>query len=169
MADGLRIEERPVKKQSWFSRNKIIIIIGSTIIILAIVVGIVLAVVLSTSSSSSSTDVSNTDSRIDCLPWYKEDSSVDLEVECSKVSYCAYKFSKDSNIPRCYIKPDTLKVKISDKVSTELGENHTLTYNDVATRAARQLVLQFEFLDDNTLRFKVSILDSHPEFHTNRT
>jgi hypothetical protein len=149
--ESLRTEESGTRKpKSWFNRNKLLVIASSTIVILGIIVGITLAIVLSTSDY----EPYMIDSRIDCLPWLKDDANVDIEVECKKVSYCSYEFVKDKNVPSCYLKSGAFKVKIANQTDTELGENYYITYTN-PTGSEKRLKLLFEYLDDNSLRFKV--------------
>jgi hypothetical protein len=149
--ESLRTEENDRRRsKSWFGRNRILIVASSTIIVLCIIVGIVLAVVLTTSY----TEPILKDSRVDCLPWLKGSNNADIEAQCKKLSYCTYDFAKEKNIPGCYYKSDALKVKIGSPSKTELGENYELVYNSL-TRAEKRLLLSFEYLDDNTLHFKV--------------
>ncbi len=91
---------------------------------------------------------------MDCLPWFKNDTTVNLEEECRNISYCKFQ-SIDNNdiVPSCYIDETKFTTTITNQEETELGFYYLIESNN--GRATQKIRIDFEFLDDNTLRFKV--------------
>lgn len=95
--------------------------------------------------------------RIDCVPWLKNKTGADVEGECKKNLACEYE-DVDGNviIPSCYYDTDAMKVDLLAIESTRLGESYALSIESgFDLTQVTYLKLDFEYLDDNVLRFKV--------------
>jgi hypothetical protein len=95
--------------------------------------------------------------RIDCVPWLKNKTDADVEGECKKNLACEYE-DVDGNviIPSCYYDTDAMKVDLLGIESTRLGESYALSIESgFDLTQVTYLKLDFEYLDDNVLRFKV--------------
>lgn len=95
--------------------------------------------------------------RIDCVPWLKNKTGADVEGECKKNLACEYE-DVDGNviIPSCYYDTDAMKVDLLGIESTRLGESYALSIESgFDLTQVTYLKLDFEYLDDNVLRFKV--------------
>jgi hypothetical protein len=101
-------------------------------------------------------------SRVDCLPWLRNKEK-NVEGECKKKeSYCTYQnIDNNRRTPSCYFNKDRIDRKVNidyaSPIVTNLGVSYQLTYYGEVAKAGVQLKLDFEFLDDNVLRFKVNI------------
>jgi hypothetical protein len=79
---------------------------------------------------------------------------VNLREECLKISYCKFQsVDNDQNVPSCYIDVSKLKATVKENGETELGFFYSVELNN--ERATQTIRIDFEFLDDNSLRFKV--------------
>ena len=144
-------ELKKAPKDGFFKKIKKLVTIFGIILFLALIVGCALAIVLPQSFEKNH-DSEN--SRIDCVPWAKNNPNYDIENLCKKNSYCRYQ-NLDGNkaIPSCYIDKSKLKIKFKSRSITDLGESFL-----VESEGGKQLKIDFESLDDNTLRFKVICL-----------
>jgi hypothetical protein len=142
------VGKKKIEKESFFKKNKKLVTIFAVFLFVSLIVGCALAIVLPQSFEKNN-DPDN--SRIDCLPWAKNNSGYDLTNLCKQYSYCRYQ-NLDGNkvIPSCYIDKNKLKIKFKSRSLTDLGESFL-----VESDGGNKLKIDFEFLDDNTLRFKV--------------
>lgn len=156
------IEDGPQTDSSikkWINRHKVLVMICIASLIVFAFIGIVLAIVLaSTESKDKNLTPVKSDLRIDCVPWLKSNTdSILVRKECEKFSYCAYD-SIDNNqvVPSCFYQKEKLAFNVTKKEDTSLGETYTIQLK-AHERQVKALRIIFEYLDDNTLRFKVSI------------
>lgn len=147
-------------------------------VILCIVIAVTLAVVLTqnkkpkpttapppptTTSTTRTTSTTTTqltplapDSRIDCLPWLRNKPNIaesELETECSRIEGCSFEsVDGNVNIPSCFYNTSALKLELTEMNRTELGESY-----EIRSRARLDATLRvdFEYLEDKVLRFKV--------------
>jgi hypothetical protein len=143
------------KNQKPSTRKKKLITISAILGTLLIVVGLSVGIVFGVKKPGNTTNSTTTKpivpfkSRVNCLPWLKL-SDPKIKEECSKIPYCRFELNKEY-APSCFILNDLIKVNITDQTETKLGRSFTLTTNYGST----SILLEFEELDDNTLRFKV--------------
>jgi hypothetical protein len=142
------------KTNGFLTRTNIIIglIILAAVIILTII--IVLAVTLS--NKNKKTEDYNVNDRVDCLPWMRTNNLITIENECNKLSYsCIFNpvYSSDNRFvaPACFYNKNNLKLKIVNQQDTKFGISYLLA-DQIESNFLR---LEFEFLDDQTIRFKV--------------
>jgi hypothetical protein len=147
-------EEKPSKPRFNFKKqltDNWMLIGGIIIFTLVLIVLIVLSVVLTRKSIGG--DPENQTERVDCVPWLKGKSQHDIYVECHKQENCLYLTDHDPDGPMCIYDNEKLKLKRYTTEKTSFGEKHLLSIPDqVETKA---MFLEFEYLDDVTLRFKV--------------
>ena len=93
--------------------------------------------------------------RVNCLPWLKSNDPK-IKEECSKIPYCGFE-SIGGSYQSCYIQNDLIKIKKTNEVETKLGRSYTIESN-YGKAVSTNILLEFEELDDNTLRFKVNKL-----------
>ena len=93
--------------------------------------------------------------RVNCLPWLKSNDPK-IKEECSKIPYCRFE-SIGGSYQSCYIQNDLIKIKKTNEVETKLGRSYTIQSN-YGKAVSTNILLEFEELDDNTLRFKVNKL-----------
>lgn len=96
-------------------------------------------------------------SRIDCVPWLKNKTGVDVAAECAKNLACEYE-SVDNNvlIPSCYYDTDLVQVDFLTVEKTRLGESYLISADaGLDLTQSRILRIDFEYLEDTVLRFKV--------------
>lgn len=161
MPNSIEVDDGPqtdsnIKK--WIYRHKVLVMILAASLIVFVFVGIVIGIVLgSTESKDNNVTPVERDLRIDCVPWLKKNQdSLLVKKECEKFSYCSYD-SIDNNqvVPSCFYQKDKLTFNVTKKVPTELGETYTIELRSYESQP-KTLNVIFEYLDDNTLRFKVN-------------
>lgn len=161
-------------KTSFFQRHKRVIIAIITAVILLIIIGVVLAIVLTRpkktitnettlqtittttiQSSMTTTKTEQINSRMDCLPWLKNKTDQDLEKECNQRPNCKFQ-SIDGNvvIPSCFYEKSLTKLAILSTESTKLGSSYTIGSRS-GSKESDVLRVDFEYLEDSVLRFKV--------------
>lgn len=97
------------------------------------------------------------DSRVDCLPWLRGDKNADIQKECLKNSNCKYQ-NLDGNIdiPSCYFDNEKIKLTFERDEDTPLGKSYFITAGDSLNKNTPvKLRIDFEYLDDFALRFKI--------------
>ena len=168
----MNIEEGHPNNESglkhWYQRHKILVIVLGVGLGVLITIGIILAIVFSVTgkkdsdpTTTSTTSVttkpvvpSDPNSRVDCVPWLKLKNNVDeLIKECAKYDYCSY-HSVDNNkqVPSCYYEKDKITYQVLSNQATSLGFSVMIQKRNSQNS---NLKIDFELLDDNTLRFKV--------------
>ena len=167
-------QQRPSSEKSFIQRNKRLLVVILVIVILLIVIGVTLALVLTlpkkhkstlppTTTTTTTTRTTTTtttiqikipNSRIDCVPWLKNKPGVDVESECRQIPGCDYQ-SLDGNIeiPSCYYNASALTFTNLGREETNFGESYTISPNGKADEDL--LKIEFMFLEDDVLRFKV--------------
>lgn len=118
----------------------------------------------STSSNSQSTSRSfifeRLNYRIDCFPWLRNKTTdVNIQTECAKNFACKYD-DVDGNIriPSCFYDTDLLTVDSLEMEETQLGESYSFRIKSGSILDKFiNLKIDFEYLEDNVLRFKVCI------------
>ena len=168
MGDRFEIDEpRNAKKKSGYGRPLVIVLI--IFLVLAIIGGIGAAVyffvyvplfktkeVYKDNKPVNPNDVRDRDVRIDCLPWLRNITDLSIEIECEKKTpFCIYQnVDYNKNVPSCYVDRDQRRMKIENEQPTLFGKSFSITYTN-NDRAEIQLKIDFEYLDDFALRFKV--------------
>ena len=163
--ETIQMEDKaPEEPKLSKTKSKIITIVTITLVVLFIV-GLCLAIVLPGSVDNDEVVVTTTtqitpqhidkNNRIDCVPWAKNDSSYNLQTLCKSYSYCRYdSIDGNVNVPSCYIDKSKLAVNLISSEDTSLGKSFLVDTN-FGRAAVNKLRIDFEFWDDNTLRFKV--------------
>lgn len=144
------------KSESGSNLKKILLdhwILISVIALIAVVlIGlIILSVVLTRSHSGD--NVENLVERVDCVPWLRGKSTNEIYVECHKLEHCLYQAIPDLDGPVCVYDNTKLKLRRFTTEMTSFGEKHLLSIP--GKEETKAMVLEFEYLDDVTLRFKV--------------
>ena len=146
-------EQKPDQvRQSFYRRNKKLVTIVGIVIFAIVIVGCALAIVLPQSFDKPLPNRyhESLKSRIDCLPWAKANSEYKISDLCKQNSFCRYEdIDNNVNVPSCYIDKNAYKNKFISKEDTQFGKYYLIESNKAKIR------IDFEFLDDNTLRFKV--------------
>lgn len=172
MQDRFQAEpEYDAPKSKINKRIIIIVVVVILVVLLLIGVGLVIYFVVVpeikdlTSSDKCRTKIEEStieekDSRIDCLPWLRNDRQTDIKAECSKLAYCKYQdVDCNRNTPSCFVNKELTRVEIdvNNKQNTSLGESYTLTYNSFSNnqREKKTIRIDFEYLDANVLRFRL--------------
>lgn len=169
---------------TFFSKTSNIIItvvagLGAAMVITGIVLAIVYApssepaIPISPNSSPASSTTSRTtqspstttkdlifdkiNSRVDCLPWLKNKTGVNVEAECAKNKGCKYESVDDNQIiPSCYWNTVVVQPDLISSEETRLGESYVFSIESGPNiDQFRLLRVDFEYLEDDVLRFKV--------------
>ena len=132
--------------KKWFSvRLNLYIFIGVVSILVLLI--IVLAVTIKPSSINKETYP--LDSRINCIPWIQSIDESIIQNECNKNLNCIYQKSNNETIPSCFYDKNSYKLKLIESKETELGD--TYLFSD----SLKQIRIDFEYLDNEVVRFKV--------------
>lgn len=135
----------------WFSvRFNLYIFAGIVTIVLLLV--IILVVVLTVGTKKESDDLKVITAKINCLPWLNVTS--EIEYECTKNLLCIFDVNSLENSPLCFFDPNAQKLILINEIETELGI--TYMFKDEKSESGFLIRVDFEFLDDYALRFKVS-------------
>lgn len=97
-------------------------------------------------------------SRIDCLPWLRNRTEPDeIEAECALNAACEYQdVDENVKIPSCYYDLDKLRMTFLSAEPTRLGQTFTGFINSGPNLTeTTSLKIDFEYLEDTVLRFKV--------------
>lgn len=152
----------------WLKRHKILVTVLGVGLGVLICIGIILGIVFSVIDKNDPNNTTNTpfttrpvipsdpNSRVDCLPWLKLKNNTDeLLRECMKYDYCSY-HSVDNNkqVPSCYYEKNKITYQVISNQPTDWGFAVTIQRRNSESQY-KNLKIDFEFLDDNTLRFKV--------------
>lgn len=152
------------KKKGFLQNNKLMMTLATILGVVLIVLALSLAIVFSTGSKEYPAREYNFENRIDCVPWMKGRTDVDIRAECAKLPNCVYqKDETNPLVPSCFFNIDEAPsvIRVNSANETELGLRYEIVYrtvgNQTLPKAApiRRLTLEFEFLDDFALRFKV--------------
>ena len=139
------------KKIFAVKKKKLILTISITVFVIAVIVGMSLAIIFTTENAK----YYEVDNRIDCLPWMRNQKRSNIEAECAKISYCKFSYVK-SDVPYCFVfDKEQIKVKIGAETSTPLGKSFPIEYKSQTDGQIVNLKLDFEFLEDSALRFKI--------------
>lgn len=150
-------ETKETKKPESVSNIKKILldhwVLISVIALIAIVlIGLIILSVVMTRSHSED-HVENLVERVDCVPWLRGKPINEIYVECHKLEHCLYLTIPDSDGPVCVYDNTKLKLRRHTTETTIFGEKHLLSIP--GQEDTKAMVLEFENLDDVTLRFKV--------------
>ncbi len=104
---------------------------------------------ITSTTTTTTTHVYSLDSRINCLPWIQSIDDSILQNECNKNPNCIYEKSNNDNIPSCFYNKNSYKLKLIESKETELG--NTYLFSD----SSKQIRIDFEYLDNEVVRFKV--------------
>lgn len=165
-------EDVNLENQKKGSKSKRIVTLSLIVATILIVVGLSLGIVFSSSNKNEdknqkttsplpilTTTLPDAKSRIDCLPWLKRSNETVLKQECSKIPYCKYDSKNDNQkYPSCFIDIDdkSIKYTVSEKNNTSLGESYVIQISSSLNKVSSySLSLDFQYLDDNTLRFTI--------------
>ncbi len=165
---SVTIEEPPSPLANWRSSSYLkltLIVLGG--VVFAVLLPVII-VILSNSGKSIRT-VSILDERIDCMPWLK---SKKISVnDCSLLPHCVFEPVDDNmKVPSCYMHRYSFRSSVitlenntqvaSYLINTTYGnykaQNNGNNANDTA--GFFQFKLEFSFLSDAVLSFKVYIL-----------
>lgn len=168
MKEEIDLEENNApnsNNKSFYDKNKKLITILLIAFVVFFIIGIGLAIAFIPNNVKPKTIPDQENSRIDCLPWLKNKPVSNLAEECAKISNCKFE-SVDGNVntPSCYFDVKKFKLTEVDRKVTSLGQSYTLKTN-AAPKAAEPALLKidFEYLDDFALRFKISNPDANPK------
>lgn len=138
--------------------KKNLLFIGLAVgIVLVILIIIIVSVVLTRNKE----DVVNTEfvsNRIDCLPWMRGKDLRKIKTICMTDEYfqkCMYQPNKDDkNSPACFYDMSKVNLELLNEEETQFGMRYLV--GDGVTEG-KGIKIEFENLDDTTLRFKVII------------
>lgn len=165
-------------KEGFLAKHKQHLSIGAIALVMLIVVVIVPVIIATTSKSSSKTDptdpkpqkkpfdldkISLEDrNRIDCFLEARSQFENLTQYQCEQVRGCVYKYSEYERVPDCYFKREVGYELESTFLSTDNREIHYLKMSDQAmppfAGAIQNLVLEVEYLENNIIHIKVSVV-----------
>lgn len=173
------IEEGRPAGDSFFKRNKkLLMIAGAGLVVVVVVLAIVLPLTLKSkpdkSDNSTSVQTSPTttrlttatlssvqviekpDSRADCVPWAKSWSANRVEEECKKNAKCKYQpVPGNADIPACFYDMSKMKIKLLGQNTSPNSYRLQLDQNDPASLVN----LDVQELEESVVRFKVGFFD----------
>ena len=96
--------------------------------------------------------------RLDCLPWRKSGhrtTHTRLRDECLKLPECIYDLveSEKYEIPACYYNTSMFKMTLTSEDESTFGKSYTIEASK--RNQIRMIKIDFEFLEDYVMRFKV--------------
>lgn len=149
-----------VKVKSSLASQRKYLIFGGIAVLTLIVIAIVLSTLMIAKPNFNDHNlkkIKNPDTRLDCLPWLKNAHLDHIEIECKNISYCKYQpVLNDSNIPACFYDSDVIMLDLISIENTKLGVEALITGNIIRD----VLKIEFEYLDNNVLRFRVNLIFS---------
>ena len=94
---------------------------------------------------------------IDCLPWMKNKNEIEIEKECLKrYPECLYDQTEgNKDAPYCFLADNLPYGNVTQKIDTNLGQS--LTIDLTKNNLKNEIKIDFEYLDNLFLRFKVII------------
>jgi hypothetical protein len=116
-----------------------------------------------TTALTESTTPDYISARVDCLPELKSLPFNDTNYvnNCTAKKYCKYQpISGMSDVPACYYVKEKLKLNLISEWPNDLGKSFVVERDDTLARNKYQLRFDFEYLEDDVLRFKVALLCS---------
>lgn len=148
-----KVSSKPSLK-SQLRKNLLPICIGIGVF-LVIIVLIIVSVVL-TRNKASNENKEYSGKRVDCVPWLKSKSESQIKSECN-LDYCVFDpVSSEKNSPKCFYDMDKFKLRVVSEESTKYGASYVVENSLDAD--SKRIKIEFESLDDATIRFKVFVL-----------
>lgn len=137
-------------------RNSLLPILIGLSVFLVVVVLIVVSVVL-TRKDAKEANKDYIGNRVDCVPWLKMKSDRDIKAACRDLDSCIYEaVSTEDNAPKCFYNMDKFQLRVISQEETKYGASYVV---ENALDTSKKIKIDFESLDDQTIRFKVTVLE----------